>query len=213
MSQTEQEKQNEIPEEVKTLLEEQKQTITNLVDELKEVRSKKQEAEEAAKKLLEDTSPAKEDATLDISAALQAELDRRAQIELARAKVLAEQEFRNSISEFSPDNDPGDIKYNLFKKEMQKFNFDNLSSKEEVAERMQEVYDFVNRKSTKQPSQINQYAGTKQTSGYIAPNSDSAGLSKTEADLINAKGWSKEKFLKLKSKQPAFIEQLIRSVR
>lgn len=212
MSQTEEETQNKTQEEINALLEEQKQTINNLVEELKGERTKKQEAEEAAKKLLEDNPTEKKDNNIDISAALQVELDRRAQIETGNAKVTAEQEFRNSISEFSTDNDPGDIKYNQFKKEMAKFNFDGLKTKEEIQSRMQEVYDFANRKTITPESKINQFASTTQ-GGSQAPVVDTTGLSKTESDLINEKGWSKDKYLKLKEKQPAFIQQILRSVK
>lgn len=205
----EEEKQNEIPAEIKAQLDEQKETINNLVSELKEVRSKKQEAEEAAQALLNDTP--KEDKSIDISTALQAELDKRAKQDTEINKRTAEVEFRNSISEFSPDNDPGDIKYNMFKKEIAKFNFDGLTTKEEINARYQEVYDFVNRKKEGSDSKINQYASTSKTGYTRSDDTSMTGLSKTEIDLITTKGWSKDKYLTLKSKQPGFIQQLLRS--
>lgn len=203
-------KTNEIPAEIQSQLDEQKKIINNLTSELKEVRTKKQEAEEAAKKLLEET-PSGDDTKVDISAALQVELDKRAKADAERARLLAETKFRNSISEFSPDNDPGDIKYNTFKKEMDKFNFNDLQSEEDFTTRYQEVYDFVNRSATAPQSKINQFASTTQSGFTKSDDNLGKDLNRQEQDLIKANGWSAEKYLKLKQKQPGFISQLLRS--
>lgn len=196
-------------DEAKAKLKEKEDTIKNLTSEIQDERQKKQDAQKAAEEALKpDPKPAAGEA--DVATLVATELEKRDQVRIQKEKDEALVEFRASLAEFNADNDPGDLKFNAFKRELAKFNLSDLTSKEAIKGRLKEVYDFANRSAKPQNGSIvNQFAPTPQ-SHHIAGGDGDGGLTKPELDLIESKGWSKEKYIGLKEKMPAFISGLLR---
>jgi hypothetical protein len=208
---TQKEEETILSEDVQKTLDEMKQTNENLVAELKDLRTKKQEAEQAALALLETPPDEKKEGEFDADKAVEEALAKRERQSLESYLKDAEAKLRSSKSDISTDNDPGDIKFNAYKRVLSKFNIQGVKTKDEIDELLLDAYDFYKRKESKQDeSKLNDFGGTKNNS-FVKPDDTSLfGLSKSEQEIISEKGWSKEKYLKLKEKQPQFIEQLLR---
>lgn len=194
-------------EEIQAKIEKQEETINNLISEIQELRTKKTEAEKAAEELLK--APKEDDD--ETQKAVNKALELREQKQIESFRQQAEQEFRNSKSDIHPENDAAGIKFNAFKRELSKFSFDGLQTKQEFIERLNEVYDFYKRKNPTEDngSKLNKFGGTPESKTIKADESN-LNLSKSEVDFITDKGWSKERYLKLKDKQPEFINQLLK---
>jgi len=194
--------------------------VDSLTNELIEMRKSRQEDREALDALLKgddkDEDKKGEDEEVpedDIQKKVAEEFAKREEAQKAKTFEEAEQEFRNSMPEFREDNDNGGLKYEAFKKELNKFNLSDLGSKEAYKARLKEVYEFMNRKSQKDDnSQLNQYASTNDNGGGEPKESDIAVLSKQETQLIKDQGWSKERYLKLREKQPQYVNSLLRYI-
>jgi len=159
--------------------------ITNIVEELKQERLKKAEA--LAKANINN------DGT-DVNSLIEQALQKK---EMERRKAEAESaiaEFKSSKTEFQ--SDAAGLVFGKFQAELNKFNLNDLSSKEQVKNRLEEIYRFVNFKSG--TSAELDYEGTPQSLNTIADNSGKLSVA-TESTLQAAK-MNKEQFAKLKGK-------------
>lgn len=200
----------DIAPEVIEELAQAKQAVENLANEIKELRSKKNEEIEELKKKIVEKPEAGED-KVDVHSQVEKVLNERHEKEIEIARKEAIEEFRNSLPDFSADNDPGDIKFKAFQKELNKFNLSDLRSKEEVKARLKEVHDFMNRGKQKTETPYNPYAASPKSGGAPA-DGGSSNLSDKEKILIRKHGFSEEKYLKLRDKQPGYIATLLRFV-
>lgn len=192
-------------------LAEAEQAKANMTSELVEIRKQKQE--EAAEKLrlkeeLEkrSTVPDAGKATEDVvHTVLAKEREKAAQ----RNLELAKEEFRRMNKEFSSDTDAGNLLFQKFEREFNKFNIQGLETKEEFAARMKDAYRLIS--NTTPDNKVNFYTGTSNESATDPKVVDTDNLSAAEVKLFTEMGWTKEKYLSHKAKKPAFVASLLRN--
>ena len=208
------EKVDEVDEEKEEL----KSALSNLTEELKDVRTSRAEDRKALDALLkakeEETPPAPDDGTdaeKNVNTLIEQALVKRDNQSVENNYKTVESNFKNSINEFKEDNDSGGLKYAAFQKELNKFNLSGLTSKEELTARFKEVYEFMNRnKAPENQSNLNQYAATPPSNGVQPKEVDNTTLSRAELDLIKNHNWTKDRYIKLKERQPQYIQSLLR---
>lgn len=161
--------------------------LDNTVEELKSERLKKAEA--LAKLNINKGEP---DVKSLIEQAIQEKEIEHRELELTEAI----NEFKLSKSEFQTDT--SGIVFSKFQENLKRFNLSDVNSKEQAKARLEEVYKFINFKSSTLNSQ--EYEGTP-SGGNTPPTNDGKYSIETEKLLSGAK-MDKEKFEKLKSKYP-----------
>lgn len=196
------------PEELVAMIEAQKAALaqaeqdkTATVGELKDLRIKKQELEaqlQSAQTKAEDIQPT------DTEAAVNAVLQRQRQEEAKQNRAKAIEAFRQSTPEFSPASDEAGIKFSAFEREAAKFNFDGLHSVEEFKDRLKEVHEFMNRGQSTRDDRMNVHRGTTENIDSDPPTQEGV-LDAREKRLLEMTGWTKERYLRLKEKQPDYV--------
>lgn len=162
-----------------------KQDVSKIVDELTEERRKKNEA--LSKLNINNGEP---DVNTLIEQALQSkEMERRKQ-ELETAIA----EFKSSKSEFQ--SDAAGLVFGKFQEELKKFNLSDVTTKEQAKKRLEEVYRFINYKSTTNDTPT--YDGTP-TDVNTPPVKDGK-LSPMDDATLKIAGLTPEKFTEFKSK-------------
>ncbi len=193
-------------EELKALLEQERLAKENLVNEIKEIRSKKQELEAKLEEKKE-SKPEGEETPEEIVNRILRERDSQSiKNELSQAEL----DFKKEHKEFLEENDPGGLKYQKYKDTLAKFNLSGLRTKDEVKQRMSEAYDYMNRPVKAQP--INNYQGSPSNPGTPASTDTGPALNPGESKLLEQLGWSKEKFMEQKAKRPHYIQGLLRNI-
>lgn len=198
-----------LAEELKTKNEQVEVDKANLIEELKEERQKKQDAlnlNKAAEDLKGD--PVAQTRTI-VESMLNEEKTK--QIETSRTQFEAD--FKATNPEFETSNDPTGIKFQAFKKVLNRFNLNSLSTEQEFADVYSDAMIILKREDIKTKEQINQNSftpGTKSSSARTVTNSE---LTSKEEKLLNLSGMSKERYLKLKVNQPDYIRDLLEKVR
>jgi hypothetical protein len=134
-------------------------------------------------------------------------LSKREKEALKRGFETAEEEFKSAFKEFLPENDAGGLKYAKFKKELEKFNFSNVASKEEYISRMKDAYKLMNPGVAISESPINH---SSPSHFGVSPKVDEDGdLTSKESALIKMMGWTKERFMEVKKKRPHYVNSLL----
>lgn len=178
------------------------------VGELKDLRTKKQEVEEELEKAKQAKTEENPSGETDTTAVVEKYLSEKAEKEAKENRGKAIEEFRASQHEFSEAADPGGIKFAAFEKELEKFNLQGLSSVEDFKSRFKEVHEFMNR--GQQPENNDNpapYRGSSRESAATEPeNNKEHELDAREQKLLQQTGWTKERYLALKEKQPQFVE-------
>lgn len=192
-------------EEVDAKLAEAETAKSNLVVELKEERRKKQEALEAVSQT-QDKPEENQSSTGDTRSEVERVLAEREAAEAKNNREKAIEEFRNS-SQFSEASDPGGLKFQAFERELRKFNLDSLKTVDDFKGRFKEVHQFMDRAKGPDNETVNIHRGTPRNSGGDSGNNDTYVLDSTEKKLLEQTGWTQDRYLKLKEKQPAFVEQ------
>lgn len=136
-------------------------------------------------------------------------LQRKEQEEAKIAFDEAKAELKRTYNEFAPETDTAGIVFGKFEKELSKFNFSGLKTKEEYRTRLKDVYDFMNREKKQEEARPDLYKGTPQF-GSDANVRGGDTLSDGEMKLIKDMGWDKERFLKVKEKRPAYVASLLK---
>ena len=172
--------------------------LTNVVEELKTERQKKNEALEK----LNINNPPTQDGPPDVATLIEQELQKRERERQAREVQEAVDEFRKSKTEFQADT--SGIVFDKFKKELAKFNFSDVTSKEQAKARLEEVYRFAN--NTRQEEDRPEYEGSPRVPG--SPPAPQERLSAEAEEALKATGMDKERFSKLSNKYPDAISGL-----
>jgi hypothetical protein len=189
----------------------EKEAVRKMSEELKELRAKKNEELQAKDAEIAALKGTKKEDIEDVPSQVEKVLKEKEKKEIEEAQKEAINEFRNSIPDFSVDNDPGDIKFKAFEKEMSKFNFEGIRSKEQFKNRLKEVHEFMNRGKRQEASTEYPYASTKKGSSST-PSNDNQTLSDKEKTLIRRHGFTEERYLKLRDKQTGYINTLLKFV-
>lgn len=179
--------------EAKAAADKAKSDLTNVVSELTDERKKKAEALEELKNI-NNPNP-NPDTNTDVSSLIQAELAKRDQERVKTDVESAITEFKNSKTEFQTDS--SGIVFDKFKKELSKFSFTDVSSKEQARQRLEEAYRFVRN----QPAQ--EGGGPEYEGGNPNPATPPEGSSRTSPEVekaIENSGITTEKFNKLSDK-------------
>jgi predicted 3-demethylubiquinone-9 3-methyltransferase (glyoxalase superfamily) len=177
------------------------QDKANLTGELIETRKKREPQEQKETPVIAPNTDPK-----DVVLQVLAERDNeQVKINLEQAK----EELKRTVRELSPDVDQGGILFAKFEKELNKFNLTNLKTKEQFAERFSEAFKLMSNTSDK-PTKINYYNGTNDNSGSDAKADDGGTLGASEQKLIHELGWTKDKYLSVKSKKPHYVASLLK---
>lgn len=189
------------------------ETIANLEQDKANVVSElvaKRESERLAKEELERVKKEKgsDFNNTDPTEIVEKVLQKKEQEASQNAFELAKTELKRKYNEFSPETDSAGIVFKKFESEMSKFNFSGLRTKEEYANRLDEVYEHMNR--TKHGDEKAQFYSGQRQSGSDTKTTDGSNLSDAESRLIRELGWDKERYLKQKEKRPAYIASLLK---
>jgi len=170
-----------------------KSDLDGVVVELTDERKKKADALEELNKI-NNPNP-NPDSNPDVSSLIQAELAKRDQERIKTDVESAITEFKNSKTEFQSDS--SGIVFDKFKKELSKFSFADVSSKEQAKQRLEEAYRFV-RNQTPPEGGGPEYEGSNPNPA--TPQEGSNRESPEVAKAIENSGISQEKFTKLADK-------------
>lgn len=198
------------------------QSVTNLTSEIKEIRSKKQEAEDALKEALKTPiEPVKPSDEGELTTAKVAEAATKAAQEVVDAAKKDDIErmkedtilaFKKSKKEFAEDNDPAGIKYSAFEKKLAIFDLSSVTSQEQIEERLNSAFNLL-------PVQKDETVDNQQTSSSTPSDPGGGGPTPLNPDNLTPKekkliervyGGDSEKYLKQKAKRPDYVEELLR---
>ena len=186
-------------EKLKIELTTTKQGLEHVVDELKEERRKRREAEEK----LNPSKPIDE-VSEKVRVALME--DKKKQAELNRVKAL--EKFQEENKEFHPDNDPGGLKMALLQKELNGLKTDDAVLAEDFLSLLDKAKRLIPTIAPETPVTIVPPASTPITATPPRVRVESK-LTPKEQQAAQSVGWTEEKFLKIKTAQPRFVEQLL----
>lgn len=180
-----------------------------LVEELKDVRGKKQdvEGERDALKLKNNNVPLKAESS-DVEAEVKKYLEQESVKTAEEAKVSAEARFKNEHKEFDETNDPGGLKYQAFQDKLKMFNLSGLKKETEFLEVFESGLTLM--KDKKDSKTRIPYSDTG-TGGGSPKQTDTSSLSSPEQKLIQNLGWDEDRFLKVKAKHgQRYIDSLLK---
>lgn len=200
-----------LAEEFKTKYEQSESQKAGLVEELKEEKRKKQEAADLARAAMDGAGATPEEKILSVVEKRLAE-EKTKQIEMSRSEFEAN--FKATNPEFEPSNDAGGIKFQAFKNILSKFNLNGLTTEKEFAEVYKDAMLLLKRQEGKPNDQsFNRDSFSPGTRSSGGDKSNSGELSSKEEKMIQSINWTKEKYLKLKTSRPDFVESLLSQVR
>lgn len=196
------------PDEVSAL----KETLSNVVEELKELRIKNRELTE---KPAEETKPAVDDETTKILNVVKQVLSEEKVSKAKTNKQVAFEKFITDNKEFHPDNDITGLKLKALENKIARFNTDGITETEDFYSVFKEANILLGGidSQTKTSREVqNPYSSTPQTK--ITPQKNLDGeLSPKEKALVDRGSATKEQILKMRETKPAFLAQLLDKVR
>lgn len=206
---------------------EQSQKITkleesnaNLVDEIKNDRIKRQEKDEEIELLKTTIKQSVVSANADpeeskiqnvVNQVLEANNVSRAK----QNKTVALEKFVTDNKDFHPDNDPTGLKRAALEKKLKSFNTDGITEIEDFVKVIGDAKTLLGQDTSLQSSTEqeikNPYSSTSK--GASSPKEAlDKDLDPREQKLIKQSGYTKEAYLALKVKMPAFVEGLLKNV-
>lgn len=181
------------------------------VEELKDLRTKKQELE--AELTLTRSKSTSDNSQGNVEEQVKKVLEAKEAETLAEKRASIEQKFKESRTEFHPDNDPGGLKYTAFQQKLARINLNGLKTEEEIWEAFNDAYIIMNKGKTDVQVDFNPYAATsKNTSGEPKGNVNNK-LGTNEQKLIAQLGWTEERYLKVKKSQPHYVETMLSHIK
>lgn len=190
--------------------------LNNVVGELKTTRQAKTDAEAARDaleaKLKENAGNGNLKPEEVAEAAVQSALKKRDQETALTNRQKAEARFKSAHKEFHPDNDPGGLKYKAIEEKLSMFSTDKLASEEDFVNLLENALTLVNPASRKNPESEfkNPYSVDNRNPESNRRIVSDDGLSYEEDGLIKRMGWTKEQYLKVKTKRPGYVEGLLK---
>lgn len=193
---------------------------TNLVDEIKNDRTKRQELQDKIadlqKQIDNNNPPAPEISTenpIDISKAVADEL---ARIKSKEAEDNSKKAFEQFIIEnniYSEDNDPAGLKAEALRKQLGRFNTTGIHSVEDFKSVIKDA-DKLLRQGDDNPVKTvdNPDDASLPTTGDGATPLKTTKLSDAEKRLLERSNMTEERFLELKQKQPGMIKDLLEQI-
>lgn len=121
----------------------------------------------------------------------------------------AQEGFIAKNKEFHPDNDPGGLKKAALDRELGLLNRNGLTSIDDLTTILEKAKILATANVTSSVVQV--HLDPSLPASHPDPrSSDANNLSPKEQRLIEAMGWTAERFLKLKTKDPVFVENTLR---
>lgn len=189
-----------------------KENLVSVVEEIKSMREAKrlleQEVEKLKTKPAEDNKPDPDDEK--ISKTVFTILEREKASKALSNKKEAFENFIKEHKEFHSSNDPTGLKKQALENKLSRFNSSGIVEKEGFYSLIEDAYNLlVNRDTDSKNSSEGHNPYTSTTVSVNQPTivSDKE-LSLKEKELIERNGWTKEKYLKLKTTNPSFLEGL-----
>lgn len=209
-------------EELTKKIAESETALQNVVGELKEDREKRRlltEENDVLKKALEDATKVNATQTPpDIATVVEnivkQTLGQRDASVAQSNKVAAIEKFVAENKEFSPANDVTGKRREALDNAIRRFNTDGLSTTEEFLSVISDAARLLGTNTVPQTSSEipNPYSSTIRTS--ITPNvADDRDISPEEKKLIERNGWTKERYVALKAKNPEYMQNLVNLLR
>lgn len=167
--------------------------LNNVVEEIKDLRAKKAEAEEKAK--ISNPEPGAQNQSPDVSELVRQELSKAEQERAKREIQQAVEEFKNSKTEFQADSTG--LVFDKFQKELSKFNFSDITNKEQAKARLEEAYRFVKQTN---PETLGgpEHEGTPRSA--TSPKGEDGRLPQDVERTVENAGMNPEKYRKLLEK-------------
>lgn len=190
----------------------------NIVGELQDDRKKRQDLQEevnllktsledATKKNLESTDP--KDVLQTVSALLDQKLGERDASVAKGNKTAAIERFVNENKEFHPENDTTGKRREALENAIAMFNTGGLVSESDFYQVVKNAHRVLGGNTTpSDPAPQNPYSSTSPSSTDPKPSGDPE-LSAGEKRLIEKNGWTKDRYLALKAKNPGYMEKLV----
>lgn len=187
-------------QELERKVSESEATVQNVVEELKQERIKKREAMDAQN--AEHKTDKDEGVQDTIEQAVERVLTLRHAERRKEDYEKAMEEFKQSKTEFQ--NDPSGLVFEKFKENIKMFNFTDLQSKEQIHNRLEGAYNFVNRGDSKESKSA--YEGTPNTG--TDPKAGMSNLTHDQHKVLGNIGMSEKRFNELKNKYPDSFNEL-----
>lgn len=171
----------------------------NKVEEIKQLRTRAQEAEARYQEAINaqinnKPSEDKPKESFSVEAAVQAELDRREAQRRKQDFEMAVNEFKASKPEFQADE--SGLVFEKFKQSLSRFNFSDIGSKEEAKKALEDVYRFTNFKYNQEEAPA--YEGSPR--GGVTPPNESGKPDQNAAALSTQTGLQPERVRALQEK-------------
>lgn len=196
---------------------------SNLVSELQDDRKKRQDIQdqvETLKEALENSiKKTTENPEEEKLARLVAEaLNKKESEAAAKNKKTAFDKFLADNKEFHPENDPSGLKRIALEKKLALFNVNGLSEVDDFYSVMANAKALLGGQDTPPKTEDvkeikNPYASTSRTTSNPTVTDSDTELDSREKKLLEQVGWTKDKYLKMKAKQPAFVASILEHVR
>lgn len=213
----------ETVEDLKNRILELEKEKSGLVDEIKEDRQKRQAKDEEISQLQEAIKSATEkntqtadpgDITTQVKDAVLEILNVDKEEKAKENKTKAFEKFVKEHKEFNEENDPTGKKREALQNKFNSFRHDGLIEINEFYSLIGDASKLLGVDTTpKTPvgEVQNPYSSTPSTA--TAPSIvDTKGISDLDKRLMEQNGWSEEKFLGLKEKNPTFVQSLYKYV-
>lgn len=188
---------------------------SSVVEELKEERRKRQEAEadrDLIKSKLEEDSPQDDESDDEVEKKVKKLLSERDKKQAEKNRAEAEKEFLSKYKSLSEDSDPSGTILNAVKDKLSRFDTSQAESKEDFIELLEDAYRLTTGNKPQSSSNMNQYASDDAAAkSSKSPKEASDNLSSKEKEIIDRLGWSEEKFFEQKKRRPSYVDRLINS--
>ena len=176
---------------------------TNIVEELKKIRKEKQELEQ---KLTTDEEGD------DVTETVKKVLSEERQGEADSNKNEALENFISNHKEFHTDNDEGEIKASALKREFEALKSDNIYAVRDFEKLYEKALKLMPTNEQPKPDTVPADQSTPPAGGS-PPIVSQSNLTDKEKKLLKDSGFSEEKYLELKQKNPNYIASLLEQVR
>lgn len=195
-------------------------TNTNLVEEIKEDRKKRQGLEEdigVLKTTIEQSVKTNESNPEEskIQSVVKEVLKSNDASRAKQNKTVALEKFITENKEFHSENDPTGIKREALEKKLKSFNTEGMTEVEDFVTVIGDAKTLLGQdtgsKTTTEEEVKNPYSSTSKSTPSPKEAVDQD-LNPKEQKLIARNGYTKEKYLELKTKMPDFVSRLLANV-
>jgi chromosome segregation ATPase len=192
----------------KTALATAEANTASTVEELKNLRTAKQEVE-AKLTLAESKLNPHNSSQGNVEEQVNTVLAKKEEERLVALKDDTERKFKESHSEFHPDTDTGGLKYAAFKQKLARMNLAGLKSEDELTAAFEDALVLLNKRESTDNGNFNPYAATTKTNSGEPKGVNGSKLQSNELKLIQQLGWTEERYLKTKKAQPHFVDSML----